>query len=191
MTFPCIGDKISKSIWPAGSAHPRHLHRSGKRPWAPGQAKVNTESGGGWLIGPARLGGCCLAPPLERLTAEATGNFMSSLHLPRSSWSQRSTSGEHTYIEPSCSHAAETHPHVIFSRMVREALRLSPLHTQGNGGRRMLSNLFKSCCWAVAVLGFEPRTCACLCDAPQPSLRRSANTWQPLLCARPVLRAQR
>lgn len=49
-------------------------------------------------------------------------HFMSSLHPPRSSWTQRGTSGERTYIEPSCSHAAETHPHVIFSRMVRGAL---------------------------------------------------------------------
>lgn len=70
------------------------------------------------MLGRSLSGPTAGAPPCR----DHGEHFMSSLHPPRSSWTQRGTSGERTYIEPSCSHAAETHPHVIFSRMVRGAL---------------------------------------------------------------------
>lgn len=62
------------------------------------------------------------------------------------------------------------------------------------GKRRMgqaLSCLSKLRRWAVAMLGSDPRPCAYLCNEPPPCRGGSANTWQLLLCAKPVLRPGR
>lgn len=122
----------------------------------------------GSLAGRVSTLGGLLSDPTSRapLCRSHRKYFLSSLPPSPSSWSQCSHSGEITYVEPSCSHAAATHLHVVFSRLVREALWLPLPHTQGDRGQRALSSLLKSCLWTMAVLGFETRTMHCLCDAP-------------------------
>lgn len=128
----------------------------------PQDRRVNTESGGAWLAGPAHLGGGCLAPQLEHLSEKNTRSIpclYSVLPWPAGAGTAR-MANTHTY-------------HQVLNTLWKLPCRLfSPDwqhrhddHRQFTHGETEDTEVCKraqvrSRSRAVAVLRFEPRACA-------------------------------